>query len=108
MGQTGREGWEGRRSAEQTFGARVRLWMHAGRNAERATPTNSGFEEIEDPCSLGSLRGYTHLPENPFMVDAGFQVPLMAGHRRLSLYTTLRMFSETFEEWKQCNRGAPF
>ena len=34
---------------------------------------------------LGSLRGYTHLPENPFMVDAGFQVPFDGWtHRRLS------------------------
>ena len=39
---------------------------------------------------LGFLRGYTHLPENPFMVDAGFQVPFDGWtHRRLSLYTTL-------------------
>lgn len=39
---------------------------------------------------LGSLRGNTHLPENPFMVDAGFQVPFDGWtHRRLSLYTML-------------------
>ena len=39
---------------------------------------------------LGSLRGNTHLPENPLMVDAGFQVPFDGWtHRRLSLYTML-------------------
>lgn len=54
MGQTGREGWEGRRSTEQTLGARVRLWMACRQERRAGDPTNSGLEEIEDPVFLGS------------------------------------------------------
>ena len=52
-GQTGREEWEGRRSAEQT-GARVRLWTACRQERRAGNPTNSGLEGIEDPCSLVS------------------------------------------------------
>lgn len=75
--------------------------------------TSSGLEGIKDPCSLGGnphqfisgknkgRRGHTHLPENPFMVDAGFQVPFDGWtHGRLSLCTMLLIcFQKLLKSW---------
>ena len=45
-GQTGREEWEGRRSAEQTLVPESGSGRHAGRNAERATPPILGLKGL--------------------------------------------------------------
>lgn len=118
-GRTVRGSFGGRRNAEQALGTRAGLWS-SGRSTEGAAPPVQG-SGAEDPCSLGvnssqfmsekneERKPSAHLPENLFIVDAGFQV-LSDGraHGRLCLCTMLLVgFQELLKNWSD-RQGCSF